>query len=192
MLLRGGRQTPFGSLPYLSLFTMCGNRWADDACIGHGLALLQRENQHIGIVDPIFHRFKDKKDKLRQTVSGNPFDTSNELILLALHVDDNHWCGIVFDIRRETKSITVFDPLQAAKSKYYAMCETVLQDVFGELCRVLSIKRYTASRQSDVASCGVMVLTFFECFIRGISMPTKPTAAQLRFLRLRYLLKCIP
>ncbi|POM58669.1 Hypothetical protein PHPALM_36662 [Phytophthora palmivora] len=49
----------------------------------------------------------------------------------------------------------------------------------------------TRSRQSDISSCGVMVLMFFECFTRGIDMPRIPTPAAVRLLRLRYLLKCI-
>ncbi|KAG6950453.1 hypothetical protein JG688_00014148, partial [Phytophthora aleatoria] len=94
---------------------------------------------------------------------------SNELVLLALHVDNNHWCGIVFDIRPESRSITLFDPLQARKSKYYEMCDKTLCDLFGEIYATMEIKKETRSRLPDVASCGVMVLMFFECFIRCIN-----------------------
>jgi len=96
------------------------------------------------------------------------------------------------DFRRESRSITIFDPLQALKSKYYNMCDELLRDLFGEMCNLMTIKKETKPRQPDVASCGVMVLMFFECFIRGIEMPRKPNPALLRFMRLRYLLKCIP
>jgi hypothetical protein len=192
MKLRGGRSTLFGSLPYASLFSLCGNRWVDDACMGHGMALLQRDFRQIGIIDPIFHRFKAREDKLRHATSGDPFNAANSFVLMALHVDNNHWCGIVFDFRRESRSITIFDPLQALKSKYYNMCDELLRDLFGEMCNLMTIKKETKPRQPDVASCGVMVLMFFECFIRGIEMPRKPNPALLRFMRLRYLLKCIP
>lgn len=131
LLLRGGRLTTFGSLPCLSLLTLRGNEWADDACMGHVLVLLQRENQKIGIIDPIFYRFLEKEDKRRVVSSGGPFNAANELVLMALHVDNNHWCGIVFDFRPESRLINVFDPLQAAKSKYYDMCDMLLQDLFG-------------------------------------------------------------
>ncbi|KUF83676.1 hypothetical protein AM587_10003453 [Phytophthora nicotianae] len=33
----------------------------------------------------------------------------------------NHWCGIVFVFGPGSRSITMFDPLQAGKSKYYNM-----------------------------------------------------------------------
>ncbi|KAF1772666.1 Ulp1 protease family, C-terminal catalytic domain [Phytophthora cactorum] len=85
---------------------------------------------------------------------------SNELVLLALHVDNNHWCVIVFDFRPESRSITRFDPLQARKSKYYEMCDKTLCDLFGEMYATMEIKKETRSRQPDGASCGVMVLMF--------------------------------
>ncbi|KAG6948844.1 hypothetical protein JG687_00015228 [Phytophthora cactorum] len=65
------------------------------------------------------------------------------------------------------------------------MCDKTLCDLFGEMYATMEIKK-------DVASCGVIVLMFFECFIRGINLPPKPSPTLLRFLRLRYLLKCIP
>ncbi|KAL4103130.1 hypothetical protein PRIC1_006865 [Phytophthora ramorum] len=192
MKLHGGRSTVFGSLPYVSLLSLCGSRWADDVCMGHGQALLQREHKQIGIIDPIFHRFRTREDKLRHVSTGDLFNTANSFVLLALHVDNNHWCGVVFDFRRQSKSITVFDPLQAPKSKYYNMCGVLLQDLFGEMCKLMIIKKETKLRQPDVASCGVMVLMFFEWYLRGIEMPLKPSPALLCFMRLRYLLKCIP
>ncbi|KAE9095801.1 hypothetical protein PF006_g23925 [Phytophthora fragariae] len=160
--------------------------------MGHGLTLLQREHRQIGIIAPIFHRFQAREDKLRHVSTGDPFNTANSFVLLALHVDNSHWCGVVFDFRQQSRSITVFDPLQAPKSKYYSMCDVLLRDLFGGVCKLMTIKKETKSRQPDVASCGVMVLMFFECYLRGIEMPRKPSPALLRFMRLRYLLKCIP
>ncbi|KAF1788619.1 hypothetical protein GQ600_55 [Phytophthora cactorum] len=54
-----------------------------------------------------------------------------------------------------------------------------------------TIKRETRSRQPDGSSCGVAVLTFFECFLSGIAIPDKPSLPLMRFLRLRYMLKCL-
>ncbi|KAE9038313.1 hypothetical protein PR003_g6023 [Phytophthora rubi] len=42
-----------------------------------------------------------------------------------------------------------------------------------------------------MASCGATVLMFFECFIKGVEMPAKPSQQLMRFLRLRYMLKCL-
>ncbi|ETP21930.1 hypothetical protein F441_04661 [Phytophthora nicotianae CJ01A1] len=172
LLLRGGPRTPFGTLSSLSLLTLRGNKWQDDACMAQGLVLLQKENTKVGIIDPIFHRFRDREDKLRVIRSGTPFDSANELVLMGLHVDNNHWCGIVFDFRPETRSVTVFDPLQATNTNYYGMCDDLLKDLFGELRANMRLKKKTKPRQPDGANCGVMVLLFFECYIRGISMPT--------------------
>ncbi|KAF1782038.1 hypothetical protein JG687_00012851 [Phytophthora cactorum] len=86
LMLRGGRFTTFGSLPYLSLLTLRGTEWADDSCMRHLLALLQREHQNVRVVDPIFHNLAEREDKLRVIASGGPFSASNELVLLALHV----------------------------------------------------------------------------------------------------------
>ncbi|KAG3078838.1 hypothetical protein PI125_g20870 [Phytophthora idaei] len=111
--------------------------------------------------------------------------------VMALHVANNHWYGIVFDFRAGSRGITVFDPLQHQNSKYYGMCDTLLKNLFGEMCDLMRIKKESKTRQPDVASCGVMVLTFFECFIQGMVIPSKPSPTLLRFLRLRYLLKCL-
>ncbi|KAF1792701.1 hypothetical protein GQ600_1113 [Phytophthora cactorum] len=67
------------------------------------------------------------------------------------------------------------------------MCDKTLCDLFGEMYATMEIKKETRS-----PSCGVIVLMFFECFIRGINLPPKPSPTLLRFLRPRYLLKCIP
>ncbi|ETO59242.1 hypothetical protein F444_22387 [Phytophthora nicotianae P1976] len=183
LLLRGGPRTPFGFYRH-SRYSRCVKI--------NGLVLLQKENTKVGIIDPIFHRFRDREDKLRVIRSGTPFDSANELVLMGLHVDNNHWCGIVFDFRPETRSVTVFDPLQATNTNYYGMCDDLLKDLFGELRANMRLKKETKPRQPDGANCSVMVLLFFECYIRGISMPNKPSPAMLRFMRLRYLLKCIP
>ncbi|OWZ06195.1 Cysteine protease [Phytophthora megakarya] len=122
MLLRGSRSTVFGKLQYQSLLTLRENLWIDDACMGYGLVLFQREYSVIGIIDPIFHRLPDRERK----VQCGAFDTPNELVLLVLHVDNNHWCGVVFHFRSESKAITPFDPLQAGKSKYYQMSDYIL------------------------------------------------------------------
>ncbi|KAF1792696.1 hypothetical protein JG687_00015229 [Phytophthora cactorum] len=90
LMLRGGRFTTFGSLPYLSLLTLRGMEWADDSCMGHLLELLQREHQNVGVVDPIFHNLAEREGNLRVIASGGPFSASNELVLLTLHVDNNH------------------------------------------------------------------------------------------------------
>ncbi|KAG6948848.1 hypothetical protein JG688_00014912 [Phytophthora aleatoria] len=83
------------------------------------------------------------------------------MFLFPLHVRNNHWCGAVIDYRRESRGILLFDPLQVAKSKYYAKCETQLRNLLGEICELMQIKRITNSRQPDVSSCGTAVLVFF-------------------------------
>ncbi|KAG6946731.1 hypothetical protein JG688_00015881, partial [Phytophthora aleatoria] len=72
-MLRGGRFTTLGSLPYLSLLTLRGTEWADDSCMGHLLELLQREHQNLGVVDTIIHNLAEREDKLRVIASGGPF-----------------------------------------------------------------------------------------------------------------------
>jgi hypothetical protein len=191
LLLRGGRSTPFGEIPYRSLLTFRENVWMDDNAMCHGLALLEREHSNIGVINPIFMRFKEHEVKLRAATVGNPFRNTSDMVLLPLHIDDNHWFGVVFDFRRDSRGITILDPLQAPKSKYYDACETQLKAVFGEMCQLLTIKRETHLRQPDMASCGATVLMFFECFIKGITIADKPSQALIRFMRLRYMLKCL-
>lgn len=194
ILLKGGRETSFGSVPYNGLLTLRENMWMDDSCMGHGIALLQREHPDVGIVNPIFNRFHDKDARLRAINAGKPFKKTNQIILLPLHIDNNHWCGAIFDYRSERRGVLVFDPLQDPKSKYYAKCEELLKDVFleGEDSSIpLPIQRVTNVRQPDFSSCGAAVLLFFECYLTGIDMPEKLSHASMRFFRLRYMLKCL-
>ncbi|KAG1693377.1 hypothetical protein DVH05_023463 [Phytophthora capsici] len=82
---------------------------------------------------------------------------TNQIILLPLYIDNNHWCGEIFDYRSERRGVLVFDPLQDPKSKYYAKCEELLKDVFleGEDSSIsLPIQRVTNVRQPDISSCG--------------------------------------
>ncbi|EEY62342.1 cysteine protease family C48, putative [Phytophthora infestans T30-4] len=191
LMLRGGRVTSFGSVPYRALLTFCGSSWLDDNCMGHGIALLHCEHPDVGVVNPLFLRFQLREQQLTTVKAGNPFAKTNKIVLIPLHIDNNHWCGAVIDFRRETRIITLFDPLQASKSKYCDICEAQLKSIFGEICTLLTIKRETRSRQPDGSSCGVAVLMFFECFLRGIPLPAKPTLPLIRFLRLRYMLQCL-
>ncbi|OWZ13808.1 Cysteine protease [Phytophthora megakarya] len=131
MLLRGSRSTVCGSLPYQSLLTLRLNLWIDDACMGHGLSST-----------PYFIGFQTGKVISKCGASN----TANELVLLALHVDNNHWCGVAFDFCSESKAITLFDPLQAGKSKYYQMCDDIRQDLFSGVCTTMEVKKKTNSQ----------------------------------------------
>ncbi|KAG1709717.1 hypothetical protein DVH05_020371 [Phytophthora capsici] len=190
--LRGGRSTAFGCVPYCSLLSFRGTNWMDDSCMGHGIALLQREHHNVGIVNPIFTRFELREEQLKAIKAGNPFLQTNKIVLIPLHVANSHCCGAIFDFRNESRGITVFDPLQDRKSKYYDECEETIKTLFKDLCTILPIKREKRSKQPDMSSCGVAVLMFFECFLSEVELPSKPSPACLRFLRLRYMLKCLP
>ncbi|OWZ22434.1 Cysteine protease [Phytophthora megakarya] len=109
--LGGNRTTCCGGIKYAPLLRWRENLWVDDACICHGLDLLRRENTNIGVVDPVMCHLHDKESKHHHISQGGAFNTSNVLVVLAMHVDGNHWRGIVFDFRVESKSITIFEPL---------------------------------------------------------------------------------
>ncbi|KAF1776358.1 Ulp1 protease family, C-terminal catalytic domain [Phytophthora cactorum] len=106
---------PFGSVPYSSLLAFCGGLSLDDNCMGHGIALLQRENPNVGVVNPLFMRFELREQQHTAIKADNPFVETNKIVLIPLHVDNNHWCGAVLDFRKDSRVITVFDPLQASK-----------------------------------------------------------------------------
>ncbi|KAG1686189.1 hypothetical protein DVH05_007071, partial [Phytophthora capsici] len=99
----------------------------------HRLALLIREHSNIGVVNPISMRFKEREVKLTAATAGNPFRDTSGIVLLPLYIDDNHWCGVAFDFRRDSRGITILDLLQAPKSKLYGTCEVQLKAVFGEM-----------------------------------------------------------
>ncbi|ETM99556.1 hypothetical protein PPTG_18826 [Phytophthora nicotianae INRA-310] len=107
--LRGERSTSLGSLLYRALRSFCENNWMDDAAMCHGLVLLQRENAGVGVVDPIFQQLPDEQVKVAP--QANPFQEGNDVILIPMHVDGNHWCGIVIDFRAESREITICVPL---------------------------------------------------------------------------------
>ncbi|KAF1786627.1 Ulp1 protease family, C-terminal catalytic domain [Phytophthora cactorum] len=87
-------------------------------------------NTKAGVVNPLFMRFEHREQQLTAIKAGNPFVETNNIVLIPLHVDNNHWCGAVLDFRKESRGITVFDPLQASKSKYYDVCEAPLKFVW--------------------------------------------------------------
>ncbi|RLN32096.1 hypothetical protein BBJ28_00016960 [Nothophytophthora sp. Chile5] len=188
--LSGAASTVFGDIAYESLLYFRENEWLDDECFTLVLAQLQIEVVNTGIINPILHRMKEREDKYMAIAKAKPFQAANRFILLPIHLENSHWCGAVFSFDSEDKSITVYDPLQSSKN--YKACEYVLKDFFGEMHSAMKVKRGPSSRQPDLASCGVLVLTFFKCVIRGIKMPHDPSPGLVRFLRLRYLLKCIP
>ncbi|ETP29553.1 hypothetical protein F442_21324 [Phytophthora nicotianae P10297] len=130
------------------------------------------------------------EEQVKVAPQANPFQEGNDVILIPMHVDGNHWCGIVIDFRAESRGITIFDPSQEKTGKYYDVCKAKLMEQYGELYHLLHVKKETKSRQPDMASCGVAVLMFFECKIRGITLLPKPSVAFMRFMRSRYLLKC--
>ncbi|POM61347.1 Cysteine protease family C48 [Phytophthora palmivora] len=189
--LRRSRSTPFGGLPYRELLSFCENKWVNDGAMSHGITLLQREHDGVGIVNPLFHRLSDRAARVTAVSVGNPFQEGHHLILVPLHLEDSHWCGAVIDLRSDSRGITIFDPLQAKKDKYYAACKTTLKDLYGELYEILHVKLETKCRQPDASSCGVAVLMFFECILRGVALPTTPSQSFMRFMRMRYLLKGI-
>ncbi|OWZ07889.1 Cysteine protease [Phytophthora megakarya] len=129
--------------------------------MGHGITLLQRDHHGAGIVNPLFHRLSDRAARVTAVNVNNP------------------------------RGITILVPLQTKKDKYYATCKTTLKDLYGELYEIQHVKLKTKRRQPDASSCGVAVLMFFECILRGVGLPTTPSQSFMRFMRLRYLLKCI-
>ncbi|OWZ17324.1 LOW QUALITY PROTEIN: Cysteine protease [Phytophthora megakarya] len=140
-------------LPYRELLSFCENKWVDDGAMGQGITLHQREQDGVGIVNPFI-----ASDRAAVNV-GNPFQKGHHLILVPLHLED-HWCGSVIALRSDNRGITIFDPLQATKDKYYAACKTTLKDLYGELYEILHVKLETKCRQPDASSCGVAVLIF--------------------------------
>ncbi|KAE9068564.1 hypothetical protein PF007_g27641 [Phytophthora fragariae] len=94
LLLRGGRSTPFGEVPYRSLLTFREDVWMDDNTMCHGLALLQRENSNVGVINPICMRFKEQDVKLKVATAGNPFRETNDMVLLPLHIDETIGAGL--------------------------------------------------------------------------------------------------
>ncbi|KAF1794898.1 hypothetical protein GQ600_14691 [Phytophthora cactorum] len=113
MLLKGGRKTPFGSVPYRALLMFREDKWLDDSCMGHGIALLQREHINVGSINPLISRLANPDDQRRTTNAGNPFQETNKIFLLPLYVDNSHWCGAVIDYRRESRGILLFDPCKS-------------------------------------------------------------------------------
>ncbi|OWZ23104.1 Cysteine protease [Phytophthora megakarya] len=173
ILLHQARRTPFGSVPYHELLWFCEDKRLIDGAMGHGIALLQRVHDGVGVVSPISHGFRERNDQITAIGKGN------NVIQLPLNVDGNHWCGVVVDLRPKRWEIL-------------RRVQVLLNDFYKELYQLLHVKLETKSRQPDTSSCGVTVLMFFECKISGIALPITHAPPCMRFLRMRYLSKCMP
>ncbi|OWZ20241.1 LOW QUALITY PROTEIN: Cysteine protease [Phytophthora megakarya] len=53
--------------------------------MGHGITLLQRDHDGVGIVNSLFHRLSDRVARVTVSV-GNPFQEGHHLNLVPLHL----------------------------------------------------------------------------------------------------------
>ncbi|KAG6946627.1 hypothetical protein JG688_00015952 [Phytophthora aleatoria] len=139
--------------------------WIGDSCMGHGIALLQREHPNIGLINPIFSRFQARDAQLRAINAGDPFKDTNKVIMLPLHVANNHWCGAVLDF-----GVKVEGSCCLTRSNSPSRNTTMNAK---HSCRTYLVKYVRSYRSRDtqpyVSSCGPAVLMFFECLLTGIT-----------------------
>ncbi|KAF1776006.1 hypothetical protein GQ600_3534 [Phytophthora cactorum] len=74
LLLHGARENPA-----ISRAPGAAGGWIGDNCMGHGIALLQREHPYIGLVNPISSRFQARDAQLRAINAGDPFKDTTRL-----------------------------------------------------------------------------------------------------------------
>ncbi|KAF1776000.1 hypothetical protein GQ600_2801 [Phytophthora cactorum] len=75
LLLHGARENPaISRAPGAAQ-----DGWIGDNCMGHGIALLQREHPYIGLVNPISSRFQARDAQLRAINAGDPFKDKTRL-----------------------------------------------------------------------------------------------------------------
>lgn len=183
------RDTPCGRISNKSMLLLREDLWLNDDCIMHVLTTLQEEHESIGIISPGFSGTESIATQHKVIAGSRPFQERNTHVLMPIHINKNHWCGAVFDFKSTPKTITVFDPQQ--KSKQFERCEDIIKALFPEMTAVMVFKREVQLKQTDGHNCGPLVLLFFESSVRDIALPTEPSKALMRYIRLRYLLKSL-
>ncbi|RLN72367.1 hypothetical protein BBJ28_00023756 [Nothophytophthora sp. Chile5] len=187
LLVNTTRHSPFGEISNLSLLLLRGHEWLDDDCLMHIMTTLQELHPFTGIITPMYSRISDEANKYKVIATTKPFNAANKHVLLPIHLKDSHWCGAVFSFKEEPKTLTIFDPQQDDAQIEY--CKETIGDMFGEMAKSMKVVRQEGMQQRDGVNCGVYVLLFFECVIRGIPFPTSLSQSALRYYRLRYLLQ---
>ncbi|KUF81821.1 ATP-binding Cassette (ABC) Superfamily [Phytophthora nicotianae] len=102
MVLTLTRQTPFGTVLKRSLLRFRDDEWINDDCLLHAMTTLQEEHGTTGIISPAFCGTVNVESQYKIIAATQPFRASNEYVLLPIHLNNNHWCGVVFDIKSQT------------------------------------------------------------------------------------------
>ncbi|KAG1704505.1 hypothetical protein DVH05_005435 [Phytophthora capsici] len=89
------------------------------------------------------------------------------LLLIPVHVNGNHWCGVVADIKKGV--ITVFDPQQDREciEQLKHVVKMVLYPLLPQQERGYTCITFALLDQLDSYNCGVFVIIFYEAKLSG-------------------------
>ncbi|KAF4140006.1 hypothetical protein GN958_ATG10756 [Phytophthora infestans] len=77
------------------------------------------------------------------------------------------------------------------KEDQYVECENIVKDLFSDTTEAMISRREHRMKQKDITNCGPLVLLFFECAVRNLTLPTTLPKNLLRYIRLRFLMKSL-
>ncbi|OWZ21114.1 ABC transporter [Phytophthora megakarya] len=181
--------SPFGRIYNDNIMRFRGEEWLNDDRLVHGMTTIPDECGPIGIISPAFSVTGDTEGKNESIAVSQLFHARYKFAMLPLHIGKNLWCGAVFDMQSTPQTITVFDPQQ--KQEQYEEYESLIETLFEDTTSTRISRREEWLKQSDGYNCGLFVLLFFECTVRGITLPASPSKGFLHYIRMRYMLKAL-
>ncbi|KAF4138149.1 Ulp1 protease family C-terminal catalytic domain-containing protein, partial [Phytophthora infestans] len=124
----------------------------------------------VHVVDPVFLGFKIDADRARMIdtklcVMSKVAATRAILVSIYIDVDIKHWCGAIIDFG--SKFIWIYDPKH--RNDYLDDVEAIVLRKLVPLIEktwTLTIRRSSAWYQDDGHNCGVLVVKWFETFLK--------------------------
>jgi hypothetical protein len=172
-------------IPFMELAGFGGDQWLNDTCVylasvrvaSEAMKLTWRQPMHVAVVDSIFMQMTDL------TLRDRYIDTkthifsqmqSNRIVCCPtyINVDFPHWCGIIFDMERNT--VWKYDPFQ--KEKFLDEVESIITGVYMKIMNSktkIRIRTFPGVKQRDGHSCGVLIVHWFEMHL-SVARTTPP------------------
>ncbi|KAG6947821.1 hypothetical protein JG688_00015381 [Phytophthora aleatoria] len=117
------------------------------------MTTLQDEYGHVGVILPSFSGLESADTRLKVINGSELFREHCTHVLLPIHVNENHWCGAVFDFTATPNK---------QKSKQIDTFEALIKELFPEMVAKMEWTRDVQLKQADGHSCGPLVLLLFS------------------------------
>lgn len=153
--------------------------WLSDGAIAICADLIARSGKHVQFVEPTVWVTMDAT-RIRRMLPAR-----RGVILLPLHVRRCHWVGIILDL--DQNEIRRFDPLHSKRGlgALSRVTERLFSPVMNGRYAKMRIVDERDVQQPDGHNCGILVLLFFDKYVRGGPWASF-SSGEMEFMRYRY------